>query len=221
MALAGDADHRRQSGYYTRGEIRTVGPKKPMNRFILLSAFLIGLLTAGGCSDSESSLYEAPDPPDYEAALADSPPKLAAIHDQANEILGGGVDRFEARLRSLRGYPVVVNVWASWCGPCREEFPLLMEESAEWGREVAFLGVNSQDSEAAARTFLSEFQVSYPSYSDPDESIARELGADAGLPITLFFDRAGEPSRIKYGPFRSTGEFRRDLGTAFEPAAGG
>ena len=187
-------------------------------RFWLLAASLLAVTALPACSYSDSSYYEAPDPPDYESVLADSPPKLAAIHDQAGEILDGGVDAFDARLASLEGYPTVVNVWASWCGPCREEFPLFMEESAEWGREVAFLGVDSQDSPAAARTFLEEFQVPYPSYSDPDEKIAKSIGAGAGLPMTLFFDRTGARAHIKYGPYRSTEEFRRDLARVFPPA---
>ena len=184
---------------------------------MLLAAALSSLVLVA-CGESESSYYEAPDPPDYEAALADSPPRLAALHAQGGEVLGGGLKAFEARLASLAGYPVVVNVWASWCGPCREEFPLFMKESAEWGREVAFLGVDSQDDPDAARTFLREFQVPYPSYSDPDEKVARSIGAGAGLPMTIFFDRLGARQVVKYGPYRSSEEFRRDLARVFPPA---
>lgn len=186
--------------------------------FRLLIALLLAAVTLPACADSGSSYYEAPEPPDYQSVLADSPPRLAALHDQAGQVLGGGVEAFDARLQSLDGFPTVVNVWASWCGPCREEFPLFMEESAEWGREVAFLGVDSQDSPDAARTFLEEFQVPYPSYSDPDEKIARSIGAGAGLPMTLFFDRTGEKAYTKYGPYRSTDEFRSDLARVFPPA---
>jgi len=184
----------------------------------VLALVLLVPLSLAACSESGSSYYEAPDPPDYDTVLADSPPKLAAIHEQGGEILDGGVEAFDARLASLEGFPVVVNVWASWCGPCREEFPLFMEESAEWGREVAFLGVDSQDDPDAARTFLGEFRVPYPSYSDPDEKIAKSIQAGAGLPMTLFFDRSGERQVVKYGPYRSAEEFRRDLAQVFPPA---
>jgi cytochrome c biogenesis protein CcmG/thiol:disulfide interchange protein DsbE len=194
------------------------GPKNRHPRLSLLAATLLAAAGLAGCSGDEVSYYEAPDPPDYETVLADSPPRLAAIHDQGGEILEGGVEAFDRRLGSLSGFPVVVNVWASWCGPCREEFPLLMEESAEWGREVAFLGVDSQDSPDAARTFLKEFQVPYPSYSDPDEAIAKSIGASAGLPMTLFFDRSGEKAHTKFGPYRSEDEFRQDLARVFPPA---
>ena len=186
--------------------------------FAVLALVLLVPLSLAACSESGSSYYEAPDPPDYDTVLADSPPKLAAIHEQGGEILDGGVEAFDARLASVEGFAVVVNIWASWCGPCREEFPLFMEESAEWGREVAFLGVDSQDDPDAARTFLGESRVPYPSYSDPDEKIAKSIQAGAGLPITLFFDRSGERQVVKYGPYRSAEESRRDLAQVSPPA---
>ena len=72
----------------------------------------------------------------------------------------------------------MANVWASWCGPCRLEFPILQKLSARYGKQVAFVGVNSQDSDDAASTFLEEAPVSYPSYTDPDGKIADSLGTD-------------------------------------------
>ena len=72
----------------------------------------------------------------------------------------------------MKGYPVVVNQWASWCGPCRAEFPWFQNASAKYGKKVAFLGVDSQDSDDAAKTFLGEYPVPYPSYTDPDKEIA-------------------------------------------------
>ena len=113
----------------------------------------------GGAQGSRAS--------DYRQALAGAPPPLASLYRQANRLLPGGLNAFDARLKGLRGHPVVVNKWASWCGPCREEFPWFQDLSARLGKRVAFLGVNSNDSSAAAKTFLGEFPVPYPSYSDP------------------------------------------------------
>lgn len=150
-------------------------------------------------------------PPDYAKALAGAPAPLAALYEQGNQLLSGGTDAYERRLAGLRGYPAVVNVWASWCGPCRFEFPTLQQLSAAYGKRVAFLGVDSQDSEDAARTFLREEPVPYPSYSDPDEEIARAIGAGRGLPATAFYDRRGELCYLKLGPYTEHGELEADV----------
>ncbi|HET9198062.1 MAG TPA: TlpA disulfide reductase family protein [Solirubrobacterales bacterium] len=171
---------------------------------LALAAFL-----GGGCGGSEGGDYGGP-PPDYAKALAGSPPPLAALHEQANELLGGGGDAYEKRIEGLRGYPVVANVWASWCLPCRQEFPVLQRLSARHGKKVAFLGVNSEDSDDAASTFLGEEPVPYPSYTDPDKEILASLGA-VSLPDTAFYDRSGNLVYLKQGPYRDESEFEADV----------
>ena len=94
----------------------------------------------------------------------------------------------------------MVNVWASWCGPCRFEFPTLQKLSAKYGKKVAFLGVNSHDSDDAAKTFLDEVPVPYPSYTDADQSIKTSLGA-RGFPDTAFYNSAGELVLLKQGQY--------------------
>ena len=78
--------------------------------------------------------------------LAGAPAPLAALHDQSAELLDGGRTAFRRRLAKLEGYPVVVNKWASWCAPCRTEFPIFQSESVAKGKKVAFLGLNAGDS---------------------------------------------------------------------------
>jgi cytochrome c biogenesis protein CcmG, thiol:disulfide interchange protein DsbE len=175
----------------------------------LLAPILVGLALAG-CGSSAGGDGDARHP-DYERALAGAPAPLAALHRQASELLPGGVAAYEKRLGELKGYPVLVNVWASWCGPCRFEFPVLQELSARYGKQVAFLGVDSQDSADAARTFLREEPVPYPSYSDPDEEIANSMGASLGLPDTAFYDREGELVYLKQGPYGEDSELEEDL----------
>ena len=77
--------------------------------------------------------------------LSRSPPALAALHAQANEIVAGGLPALRARLAALHGTPVVINKWASWCEPCREEFGVFQRVSVSRGRQVAFLGIDSED----------------------------------------------------------------------------
>ncbi len=175
---------------------------------LTLIAVLLAALAAGGCGSAAGSGDGSH--PNYTTALAGSPPPLAAIHKQANELLSGGQDAFEGRIAQLHGYPAVVNVWASWCGPCREEFPVLQQLSARYGKKVAFLGVNSEDSDAAAATFLREEPLSYPSYTDPHKEIFSSLGA-IGFPDTAFYDRSGKLLYLKQGPYRSDSELEADV----------
>jgi cytochrome c biogenesis protein CcmG, thiol:disulfide interchange protein DsbE len=175
----------------------------------LLTLALIAL-PAAGCGSSEGGA-DGGKPPDYERALAGAPAPLAALYAQANELLPGGTEAYEKRIAALAGYPVVANVWASWCGPCRFEFPSLQKLSARYGKRVAFLGIDSQDDADAAKTFLAEEPVPYPSYSDPDEKIADSLGASLGLPDTAFYDRGGKLVYLKQGPYTEHAELEEDI----------
>ena len=161
----------------------------------------------GGCGAGAGGDYGG-EHPDYAKALAGSPAPLAALHKQANELLPGGAEAFDKRIAALRGYPAVVNVWASWCGPCRFEFPTLQKLSAAYGKRVAFLGVDSQDSDDAAKTFLAEAPVPYPSYTDPDEEIAEALGAIAAFPTPPSTTAAASSVYLKQGPYTEHAELR-------------
>lgn len=117
----------------------------------------------------------------------------------------------ELRLADLAGQPVVVNFWASWCQPCREEAAVLERFAAEYGpRGVAFVGVNVWDSEDKARAFLAEFGIAYPNGLDARGSAAVDYGL-TGLPETYFIDRQGQITGKYVGPI---GE--RALRTAVE-----
>ncbi len=166
-----------------------------------LALLLLTVLAVAGCGSSTEGDYGGQHP-DYAKALAGSPPALAALHRQADDLLPGGKSAYEARLAKLRGYPAVVNVWASWCGPCRFEFQNFQHAAAGFGRRVAFLGVDSEDSDDAASTFLEEAPVPYPSYTDPDKEIAESIGASHGYPDTAFYDRRGQPGLPQAGPLR-------------------
>jgi cytochrome c biogenesis protein CcmG/thiol:disulfide interchange protein DsbE len=175
----------------------------------LATAALV-VTTAAGCGSSNGGDYGG-EHPDYAAALTGSPPALAALHKQANQLIGGGVPAYERRIEALRGYPIVANVWASWCVPCREEFKTLQQLSARYGKKVAFLGINSQDGNDTASTFLKEAPVPYPSYTDPDGKVADSLGPAFGLPDTAFYDRQGNLLYLKQGQYGEASELEADL----------
>lgn len=172
--------------------------------------FLVFALAIGGCGSSQGGEYGG-EHPDYGKALAGSPPPLAALHRQANDLLPGGKDAYEGRIAALRGYPAVVNVWASWCGPCRFEFPHFQQAAADYGKRVAFLAIDSEDSNEAASTFLAEAPVPYPSYTDPDKDIADGIGVALGFPDTAFYDPRGKLVYLKQGPYDDLAELRADI----------
>ena len=176
----------------------------------LAAVVTIGLLSAKK-SDGTRSDGKGPSLAQAKKRLAGAPAPLAALHAQSSELLGGGKTAFAARLRELRGYPVVVNKWGSWCSPCRAEFPALQRESVRQGKRVAFLGVDGQDNDKNAREFLAKYPVAYPSYVDGDLSIAKSFGAVQGFPSTVFYDRKGKIAYIKQGSYPNESALARDI----------
>lgn len=180
-----------------------VAPFPRMRRLTLIVACAALL---GGCgSDEPESAAKAGDRP------ANAPPVLSKLNDQANRLLDGGVEAYRARLGELRGYPVVVNKWASWCPPCRSEFPYFQRQALKRGAEVAFLGINSQDNDGDAKDFLREFPVPYPSYQDPDLKIAAELKGAVAFPTTGFYDAKGKLVYVRQGGYASEEKLVEDI----------
>lgn len=110
------------------------------------------------------------------------------------------------RLRELRGNVVVLNVWGSWCGPCRVEAPILARLSREYAnQDVSFLGVNVKDNRAAAIAFEDQFNITYPSIEDPDGRamlrLTRIVPAST-VPVTLVLDRQGRVAARVFGAVR-------------------
>ncbi len=117
----------------------------------------------------------------------------------------------EEGLEAVRGRPAVVNVWASWCPPCREEMPLLATAERRFGSRIAFLGADLEDNAESARGFLHRVGVDYPSYPADTSEVTGLLGPAQGTPLTFYLDGAGEVVDEHVGAYRSAAELDADL----------
>lgn len=141
-------------------------------------AVLIVVVVAGRAALNE---------PDLPSFLATGEPIALPAKGEFPAIL---LDDFEGILVGLRGRPVVVNIWASWCAPCRTEMPMLQAAAEAFQGQATILGVASNDDPAAARAFLDEVGVTYPNVFDPSGEIRIALGLTA-YPTTYVFGPDG------------------------------
>lgn len=137
--------------------------------------------------------------------------ELDRLADEGGQLLDGGTEAFKQRLSALRGVPVVVNQWASWCGPCKFEFPFFDTLARKYEGRVAFLGVNSQDSEQDARDFLAEYDVPFPHYYDQGVEIARLIGGGRAWPTTGFYDADGRLTFTHQGAYKDEAALEAEI----------
>jgi cytochrome c biogenesis protein CcmG/thiol:disulfide interchange protein DsbE len=184
----------------------------------LLALLAIGLVQltgsrsqGGGSGGSTSATQRRLTPAEMRARLAGSPAPLAALHAQAGELLPGGSRALRARLAALRGRPVVINKWASWCEPCRAELGSFQRVSIAQGREVAFIGIDSGDtSRSDSLAFLRAHPLSYPSYYDQSGLLGTAITDSAFTPVTVFYDRYGR-QYIHQGPYPGQAKLEQDV----------
>lgn len=177
----------------------------------VLAGVLCGVLVLAGCAGDDDGTTAPTFAGGRPAAESDvDTPELAAAREAAGieacpetsddapvaeglpgltlPCLGGGPD---VRLAGLRGRPHVVNLWASWCPPCREELPVLQAAHETLGDAVGFVGVDHDDPDPLAALELAEGAgVTYPLVSDPEAALRKPLGV-VGLPQTVFVDAEG------------------------------
>lgn len=141
----------------------------------LVVAFLVSLVAVACGKDGSTAAGDA---------------SAVTLPSSPTELPGFDVGAYETLIEGLRGTPLVVNVWASWCGPCRVEAPALAEVATAYGDRVQFLGVDVLDTREDARAFIEEFGWPYPSVFDKTGSIRDRLGL-LGQPATIIYDAVG------------------------------
>jgi cytochrome c biogenesis protein CcmG, thiol:disulfide interchange protein DsbE len=173
------------------------GGRWPGVRRLLAIAVVIlflGLLTYGLLSKATNTAIDeslangtAPPAPSFELPVLEPGSLPAPLGRQLKASLVGE----ELSLAELRGTPIVLNFWASWCIPCREEAPILERGWRRFGPHgVLFLGLNMQDLTGDARNFLEEFAITYPTIRDQGNNVAGDYGV-TGAPETYFVSARG------------------------------
>jgi thiol-disulfide isomerase/thioredoxin len=168
-----------------------------------------------GCASPEGG---SPDPGTDPAASTAS--VLEACPEQPEEpTAGSGVPalRFDCLgggtldLTRAPGVPTVVNLWGSWCPPCREELPLMQDLADAAGDRVRVLGVISRDGEPQAESFAEDAGITFPSAFDGDGELMAELGLNA-LPYTFFLAADGTLAHTELGPIATVEELKTLVG---------
>jgi cytochrome c biogenesis protein CcmG/thiol:disulfide interchange protein DsbE len=175
---------------------------------LLLAGLLAGCTSVG----QEAPLHTrgvAPDAATDDAVLpCPDQADVTAEGDQllpplAFDCLGGGT----LNLGRAPGVPTVVDLWASWCGPCRTELPLMQQLSDAAAGKVQVVGVVSKDGVDEATSFAADSGVSFPSAFDGDGELMTKMGLQ-GLPATFFLDAAGTITYTEIGGFTSYDDLR-------------
>jgi thiol-disulfide isomerase/thioredoxin len=218
--VATDVSGRVADGYEVQGEPWFVLTNRAGQIVWYQEIYLSGWPTLPGLVQQVKAAL-APGPNGTESAAAvrfalrGSSPRLAALHAQCSQLVGGGQRALDARIAKLRGYPIVLNIWGSWCTPCQEEFGLFSRASAQYGKRVAFLGADTDDQSGDARAFLRTHPVSYPSYATNYTSIDRLLpGGLQGTPTTVFIGPSGKVISVHIGQYTSQGALDQDIENA-------
>ena len=102
-------------------------------------------------------------------------------------------------LGGAQGTPVVLNFWATWCGPCRAEMPVIQAAAKNYGERIHFVAVNQGEESAVIQPFVDEFGLTFPIALDQDQAVGSDLYNVTGLPTTFFIDGDGTVRRVWMG----------------------
>ena len=184
--------------------------------FLAVAALAAALAACGEGETARQPPTAAP-PAQSAASTATSttgsaaPSALRRNAADANTLAGEGAGDLRSRLAALKGHPVVVNQWASWCGPCRFEFPFFAAAVREHGAEVAFVGIDFMDSRDAAEEFLGEQPPGFASVYDGDGKAARAVTGSQVMPTTLFIGPDGKTRFKKLGGYADAAALEADI----------
>ena len=170
---------------------------------IRLIAIVLGLSAITAACQTSGPSISGSGPPAMNATIAQLLPR------SVQALPSFDFAAYEHLLYQLRGVPVIVNLWASWCGPCRTEMPTLVQAAKRYGHDVQFLGVDFQDRRGTATMFLRHDAVPYPSVFDSSGEIHNKLGF-VGLPDTVFYGTDGKIVATWPGPL-TTGVLNKNL----------
>ena len=166
-----------------------------VRRLIISAALLLVLapgLVAAGCSSTSSP--------------------GTRVGDQAPDFSLSALDGTDVSLSELRGNGVLLNFWASWCGPCRAEMPYLQQIHDEWSYlGVVVLTVNLEESPTTVKKFMTENHLTFPVLLDTQAEVAKAYGVSA-IPTTLLIDKDGIIKERKVGSFPNKAAIEDSLG---------
>lgn len=178
---------------------------------LAVCALAVGLAACGDADDAQAPAAENSAPATTSTTADEPRSALERNAADANRLVGEGTDDLKARLALLEGHPVVVNVWASWCGPCRFEFPFFAAAVRKHGATVAFVGIDYMDSRDGAEGFLDIEPPGFPSIYDGDGKAARAVGGGRATPTTLFIGPDGKTRFAKLGGYAKAADLDADI----------
>jgi thiol-disulfide isomerase/thioredoxin len=166
----------------------------------ILAIFLVLIFTSGlllvGCSTKPSETQ-----PSEAAEVGKTAPNFQLENLEAKTV----------SLDSLRGKPVLINFWATWCGPCLDEMPFLQEIYSEWSSKgLMFLSINSGETATKVRSYMQQFGFSFPALVDSKNEVAATYRI-LYLPTTILVDKNGVILEIKVGAFPDKATIEKEL----------
>lgn len=164
------------------------------------TVFIIIMLAACGTSPQPAAQIVAPGQAviAQQSQLLDDGDAIPQAGEVAPDFRFTLPDGTTTKLNELRGKKVLINFWATWCGPCQEEMPDLQQAHEQAGDDLVIIGVNKAEDAAAVASFVKDVPVTFPLVLDPDSDIAYRYGA-RNLPMSFFVNTDGTINMVKLG----------------------